>query len=190
MSETIEQAAAAPRKREAPRTKAAILEAAKVAVSSCGYGDCGVRDVAARAGVNAALVVRYFGSKEGLFEAALREALNPEVLLLAGRAGFGAHVAAHLANTSPVNAAAMMILALGDKDVGAVAARLLEEITQSALSEFLGPPEAETRAAQITILCTGFVLYRRLLPITPLAAGHEAGTVDWLAAALQEIVDR
>lgn len=56
-----------PRKRSAPATRQAILDAAKLCFSSEGYDQVGVREIAARAGVDPALINRYFGSKEGLF---------------------------------------------------------------------------------------------------------------------------
>jgi AcrR family transcriptional regulator len=55
------------RKRSAPATRQAILDAAKYCFSSEGYDQVGVREIAARAGVDPALINRYFGSKEGLF---------------------------------------------------------------------------------------------------------------------------
>lgn len=56
-----------PRKRSAPATRQAILDAAKFCFSTEGYDQVGVREIAARAGVDPALINRYFGSKEGLF---------------------------------------------------------------------------------------------------------------------------
>ena len=56
-----------PRKRSAPATRQAILDAARHCFSSEGYDQVGVREIAARAGVDPALINRYFGSKEGLF---------------------------------------------------------------------------------------------------------------------------
>ena len=55
------------RKRSAPATRQAILDAARHCFSSEGYDQVGVREIAARAGVDPALINRYFGSKEGLF---------------------------------------------------------------------------------------------------------------------------
>lgn len=60
-----------PRKRSAPATRQAILDAAKLCFSSEGYDQVGVREIAARAGVDPALINRYFGSKEGLFSEAI-----------------------------------------------------------------------------------------------------------------------
>ena len=48
-------------------TRARILAAARIRFSSNNYESVGTRDIAADAGVDAALVNRYFGSKEKLF---------------------------------------------------------------------------------------------------------------------------
>ena len=55
------------RKRDAAATREAILEAATRRFATQGYERAGAREIAADAGVTAALVNRYFGSKEGLF---------------------------------------------------------------------------------------------------------------------------
>jgi AcrR family transcriptional regulator len=51
-------------------TKAAILAAARTRFATEGYRSASLRAVARDVGVDAALVVRYFGSKPGLFAAA------------------------------------------------------------------------------------------------------------------------
>ena len=54
------------RKRDAAATREAILEAATRRFATQGYERAGAREIAADAGVTAALVNRYFGSKEAL----------------------------------------------------------------------------------------------------------------------------
>jgi AcrR family transcriptional regulator len=49
------------------RTRAAILEAARELFATEGYERTTVRDIAAKASIDPALVIRYFGSKEALF---------------------------------------------------------------------------------------------------------------------------
>ncbi|GAA1461625.1 TetR family transcriptional regulator [Williamsia maris] len=56
--------------RNAPRTRAALVSAARKRFADDGFAATTVRAVAADAGVDAALVMRYFGSKRGLYEAA------------------------------------------------------------------------------------------------------------------------
>jgi len=65
----------APTKRDAAKTRARILKAAKIQFSRNNYEVIGVRDIAAEANVDAALINRYFGSKEKLFEEAFTSSL-------------------------------------------------------------------------------------------------------------------
>ena len=58
------------RARGSVETKAAILAAARTRFAAEGYRSASIRAVARDVGVDAALVVRYFGSKPGLFAAA------------------------------------------------------------------------------------------------------------------------
>jgi AcrR family transcriptional regulator len=62
------------RPRDAARTRQTLLEAARRRFAEDGYAATTVRDIADDAGVNVALISRYFSSKEGLFEACLAAA--------------------------------------------------------------------------------------------------------------------
>lgn len=64
-------AQAGPRRRDAAATRRLLLEAARRRFAVDGYSATTVRDIAEDAGVNVALINRYFTSKEGLFEACL-----------------------------------------------------------------------------------------------------------------------
>ena len=63
------------RRRDKAATRAALLDAARLRFSRQGFDGVGVREIAADAGVDAALVFRYFGSKRELYAQAMR----PEV---------------------------------------------------------------------------------------------------------------
>lgn len=67
-------AAGAPRRRDAAETRRRLLTAGRRRFALHGYERTTLRQIAADAGVNLALIKRYFGSKEGLFEAALAAA--------------------------------------------------------------------------------------------------------------------
>ena len=60
--------------RNAGDTRARILAAARVRFALDAYENVGTRDIAADAGVDAALVNRYFGGKEKLFDEAIVDA--------------------------------------------------------------------------------------------------------------------
>lgn len=63
-----------PRRRDAAATRKDLLAAARTLIARHGVESTSTRDVAAAAGVNQALVYRYFGSKEKLFAEAVSEA--------------------------------------------------------------------------------------------------------------------
>src|SRR4051794_9995819 len=58
------------RPRRSDATRAAILAAARERFATDGYERATIRSVAADAGIDPSMVMRYFGSKEGLFAAA------------------------------------------------------------------------------------------------------------------------
>jgi len=51
-------------------TRRAILDAARAIFASRGYEQATIRAIASEAGIDASMVMRYFGSKAGLFAAA------------------------------------------------------------------------------------------------------------------------
>ena len=65
-------------KRNSDDTKKAIIQAARIIFTRHGYDAASTRDIAAKAGVNIALINRYFGSKEGLFDQAVMPAFAPD----------------------------------------------------------------------------------------------------------------
>jgi len=74
-STTSRQPPATPgRPRDATATRALLLAAALRRFTEDGYDTTTTRQIAEDAGGNVALISRYFGSKEGLFEACLEQA--------------------------------------------------------------------------------------------------------------------
>ncbi|MBV6656789.1 MAG: TetR family transcriptional regulator [Devosiaceae bacterium] len=67
-------AKAAGRNRDAARSKRAILDASLIEFSTHGYAGARIDRVAERAGVSKPLIYTYFGDKDALYAAALREA--------------------------------------------------------------------------------------------------------------------
>ena len=85
--------ASQPKRRNAPLTKARILAAAQEAFSRSGYSQTGIRDIADMVGVSSTILLRYFGSKAGLFEAALLDLMHLDVMMPEDRSQFGRRVA-------------------------------------------------------------------------------------------------
>jgi AcrR family transcriptional regulator len=69
---------APPRRRhDARASRQALLDAADALFDERGYDAATVRDIGERAGVDPALIARYFGSKEGLYLATLEQGRAP-----------------------------------------------------------------------------------------------------------------
>lgn len=176
--------------RDAEVTRARILLAATRLFGERGFGPTGMRDVAAQAGVNPALVARYFGSKEGLFRAALEGAVIMEPVLSTDRSRFGTRIAALLTGAGSMpNPLSMMILSAAEPVARAISIQVLERRVIAPLAAYLGPPDAEARAARLNMLWSGFLTAHQLLPLSPLSGARLPSILTWLAAQTQAIVD-
>jgi AcrR family transcriptional regulator len=71
MSPVGDKARAARRPHDAEASRRALLDAAREIFDAVGYDRATTREIGERAGVDPALIARYFDSKEGLFIAAI-----------------------------------------------------------------------------------------------------------------------
>ncbi|MBW8753412.1 MAG: TetR family transcriptional regulator [Sphingomonadales bacterium] len=182
---------ALPRKRDAAATRARILEAAQRAFSETGYSHTGIRDIARMAGTSSTLVLRYFGSKAGLFEAALIAAMPVAAALSHPREALGRGLAEALLD--PANAIRpplMIAMASGDPEAAAIAARVFEAQSIAPLARWLGGGDGRARALEIAMLATGLVSYLRQLPLPAASEAERRHIAKWFADAVQAIVDQ
>src|ERR671937_1385992 len=68
------------RRRGPSTTRGAILEAARRRFADAGYDGASIRAIAADAAVDPAVVMHFFGSKDGLFRAAVGWPFDPAPL--------------------------------------------------------------------------------------------------------------
>jgi len=178
------------RARNATKTRAAILIAAQSAFAARAYGQVGLREIATKAGVDPALVRRYFGSKEGLFKAALDDALDIGMLIDTPRERFGIHLAAFLieGHNDRVNPLPIMMMAMADPAVRPIALDLLHSRVITPLARWIGGPNADRQAARVSMLCSGFISYVKLLPLDMFDGGVDQATRGWLEGALQAAI--
>lgn len=174
-----------PRRRNPAKTQARILEAAFALFSSQGYAKTGIREVAEQAGVATSLVVRYFGTKATLFEESLVRALYAQGFFVRGKANFGEEMARLVISDEEARIPAMMVLAIADPESRAIAQKVTQQIVLRSLADWLGPPEAETRALAMLALMNGFTIQTRHLRTGEVPPE----TVRWFARSLQAIVD-
>ncbi len=180
-----------PKRRDAPKTKAKILAAAQKVFSERGYSQVGIRDIAAVAGVSSTLLLRYFGSKMGLFEAALVDAMHVEVLLQEGKDGFGELLTKLFLDVNQdIKPPSIVALSIGDAEAVAMTTRVTEKHVLVPLAKWLGPPDARVRALEIVLLAMGFVLYTRQIPLMSATKGADKKMAAWFAQTVQAIVDQ
>jgi|GEM_PF-608030 len=178
-----------PNKRDsASPTKKRILVAAQQVFSTVGYSEAGIRKIADAVGLSPTILFRHFGTKANLFEEALVAAMG-EPKRPASKEQFGQYIADKLGDpTQPNCPHAMTVLATGNEEAREIAIRVLREYAIMPMIEWLGPPNAESRAREIMAICAGFVLYNAQLNISSQKA-IDPHMVNWLAQSIQTIVD-
>ncbi|MFF4693251.1 TetR family transcriptional regulator [Streptomyces sp. NPDC001307] len=183
-----ETTSAAPESRRARResTRAAILQAAREAWAERAYDDIGLRDIAGRAGVTAAMVNRYFGTKEGLFrEAVGTRDPSPPGLDSIDPADFGPTIAAllldggHKAKPHETDDAYDPLLILlrsaASHSARPVLRDYIEQTVIPPLADYFGTddPTARERAILTLSLVLGINVLGRMLEVEPLKAAED-----------------
>ncbi|MBQ1444459.1 MAG: TetR family transcriptional regulator [Renibacterium sp.] len=176
-------------------TKDLILEAARIRFAQEGFDAVSLRQIARDAGVDAALVHHYFGSKDELFAACVALPMDP------------AKVLGHLAGTpveqraevilrtildlwdSPARTA-MLAMVRSALNSDAQAALLRQVLTRLILPRALAgldypEDERELRGSLLVSQVLGLLHARHLLRIEPLASVGSEQIIRWVAPTLQ-----
>jgi AcrR family transcriptional regulator len=171
-------------------TRAAILESARVRFAKEGYDGASLREVAADARVDPALVCRYFGSKEDLFVEVLNADLAASELFQGDPAEFGARVADRLL-LEERDAADLDCLLIMLRSVSSPKAA--ETVRIASRSNFYGPfaawlggEDARMRAQLAGALMMGISIARVLADDLDLQAEER----DRLRARLADLLQR
>src|SRR5215216_7863407 len=182
------------RRPGASSTREEILRAARKLFAERGYEEATMRGIAAEAGVDAALVVHFFGSKAGLLEAAVEWPFDPEVvmpkLLVDGRHHVGRRLAELFVRTWDEEGTRNPILTLlRAASTEPQAAELLGEFLRhrlyAPLVERLGVDRPDLRAELAVTQLVGVGMARYVLRFEPLASAEPADVVEWIAPNLQ-----
>jgi AcrR family transcriptional regulator len=189
--------AAEPAPRNAGGTRARILAAARGCFSNDSYERVGSRDIAAAAGVDAALVNRYFGGKEKLFAEALEGAFLLENHLggsSGGLEGFAASLVAGVlgpagARADQFDALRLLLRASGSPATAALISGRFHQEFVKPLAKRLRGRDTEARAALIASYLLGLAAMKHVLG-SPSLAGPSARRASASAvAAIQACLD-
>jgi AcrR family transcriptional regulator len=172
--------------RSGNTTRTAILEAARARFGADGYERTTIRAVAGDVGIDPAMVMRYFGNKEGLFAAA---------------ATFELHLP-DLTGVPPAEVAEVLLptfFAVWERDATFLAllrAAVTSETAAAKMREVFVDQVAPTlatvvtdhsaeRAAMVGSQVLGLALTRYIIRTPPLAEMSPAELLTWLAPVIE-----
>ncbi|WP_017541310.1 MULTISPECIES: TetR/AcrR family transcriptional regulator [Nocardiopsis] len=169
--ERPEEGGCAGRARDREATRQRILDSARELFTSEGYASVSSRRIAAHAGVNVALINRYFGAKRGLLAEVIAEEAAFPGIVEGDREGLPRRLAEHLvyrtlAGGTPLGRA--LEHSAGDPDLKSVHEERLKNAVIGPLAEAIGGPEARARASLVASVLLGVGLVRRLEGATSL----------------------
>ena len=176
-------------------TRQALIDAAREVFIEQGYDGATVRAIAAKAGVDAAMVNHWFGSKEGLFgEAVLKLPFNPQEIVDVLLASDPDHIGETIVNT---------FLNRWDTTGGGVFTALMRSVTShdeaaAMLRDFflkivfkhvigkMAPDNQDLRATLVATQLVGMGMVRYVARFEPLASAD----IKTVAAAIAPTIQR
>src|SRR3989441_5959229 len=169
--------------RQKGKTKGRILAAARKHFAAYGYERATIRAIAADAGVDPALVMRYFGTKEKLFAAAAEFDLRLPDLAAVPRDAIGSLLVGHFLDRweSDDTLQALLRAAVSHQ----VAVARLRAIFATQVMPALAPlwqdrATAATRVGPVATPMLGMALCPYVLRLPPVGAPDRAAGVEWL----------
>jgi AcrR family transcriptional regulator len=179
-------------RRSSAETKAVILAAARERFRATGYQATTIRAVAADAGIDPSMVMRYFGNKDQLFAAAAEFDLKFPDLAGTDRLQLGRSLVRHfLAHWDGDDDALVILLRSGATNDEA--AQRIREIFGSQLQPLVASrvpaDEAATRAGLIATQVLGLALCRFVLRLPPVVDMSHDEIVEWLGPTIQRYLD-
>jgi AcrR family transcriptional regulator len=168
------------RAEQRQRTEARILDAATQVFFSAGYDRATIRAVASAAGVDAGLVMHYFGSKQELYRRVIDAAPVPEVSGTPAEAAeqILAGLASRLTN-EPVASLALLRSMLTNPEAASAASAGIARY-EAQIAQAIPADDAGLRAAIISAITFGLTVSRHLIKSDELAAADPAQVIGLL----------
>jgi len=174
-------------------TRRRILEAARRRFAAEGFERTTIRGVAADAGIDAAMVMRYFGSKDALFAAAMEFDLRLPDLGAVPPHERGRRLAQHFTGLwAGADAGGGLAILLRAAATNALAAERVRAIFTDQVLPMIAavaPDAPATRAGLIASQVLGMAFCRSILALPPLTALAAPVLVETLGDTLQRYLD-
>jgi AcrR family transcriptional regulator len=182
-----------PGRRPGPsQTRDAVLGAARRLFAEYGYDKTTIRAIGREAGVDAALVHHYFGSKEQMFVAAMELPFEPSSVITDVIAGPRDELALRITRfffsvwREPEHRAPLVALlrsATTNKQAAAMFREFIESAMLARAADALGLPRLHIGAAAAQLV--GLVLVRYVIGVEPLASASEEQLVALVTPVLE-----
>jgi AcrR family transcriptional regulator len=172
------------------RTERRILDAATQVFFSAGYDRATIRAVASAAGVDAGLVMHYFGSKQELFRRVIDAVPVSEVSAAPGQAA--EQILAALAGrleSEPVASLTLLRSMLTNPEAAAAASAGIAR-DQARIARAIPADDANLRAAIISAITLGLTVSRHLIKSDELATADPAQVIRLLRPVMLSLADR
>lgn len=183
-----------PRAGESADRRERIVAAAVEEFAEHGYDSATMRGIAARAGVDPALLHHYFGTKADLFGETIGAPMRPDLELpgiLAGpREEIGVSLARYLLTTldDPVvrkRAVIIVRTGIGNTMTTPLLAGFLRREVVGRITQALGVPDAELRASLVASQVAGLIVARYILQLPGIATADIDDLVERVGPTLQ-----
>lgn len=183
---------ATPRATAATATRESIARAARRLFKHHGYAGSSVRRIAAEAGVDPALVIRYFGSKERLFLETVPVEGRFDHVTNGPLDGLGERLVASLLTEAPDLTFSIWRAMLRASDSELVRERLvsaMEEMFMEPLAPRLVGPDAELRARLVAAQISGLLDAVAILGDRRITGASTDDLVRYYGRSIQTLVD-
>ncbi|MBO8187017.1 TetR family transcriptional regulator [Streptomyces sp. DW4-2] len=174
--------------RRSDSTRAKILAAARERFAARGYERATIRAIAQDAGIDPSMVMRYFGSKEGLFAAASEFDLRLPELSRLPRESVGKALVEHFLDRWEEDEVLTALLRAGVTNTAAAERMqgiLREQVAPIAAAVSPDPHEAARRAVLVASQILGMAMTRYVLRFPPAVAMTRGELVEWVAPTVQ-----
>ncbi|ATW49840.1 TetR/AcrR family transcriptional regulator [Streptomyces xantholiticus] len=179
---------------EGPGARERILQAARAEFAERGYDKTTMRGIARAAGVDAALVHHYFGTKDDVFAAAIEVSFEPAMvipqILGQGAAGIGERLARFLIGIweNPATRAPLLAIIRSALTHEAAAKVLRGFVLRHLLERVAGEldvPDPQFRAELAASHMVGIVILRYVIRVEPMASADPEEIIRIVAPTLQ-----
>lgn len=180
-----------PRPRNSEASKKSILWAAQAALAQKSYDEVGLREIAQEAKIDPALIIRYFGSKEGLFREVIKTHIHIDSLN-------GVEVAKYpevlarltLGDATEIDQHSMLILhrSAPSEVAGPIIRETLRERLVNPMVARLNTPDAEVRVELVLSVLGGLSTGRHVTCYPSLVSGNREQLISMMIPVFQSLL--